>query len=252
MKKGQSTSWGGVADWYNDMVLGGGSYQKDLLLPNLLRLVAPKKDMTIVDVGCGQGFFSHAYAKLGAQVIGIDIAPELIALAKNTSSSGEKFFVNSADDMKDVKSACGDVLTITLALQNIERVDKTLAECSRVLKRNGKILMVLNHPCFRIPKESSWGWDEKASTQYRRVDQYLSESRTDIAMHPGKSKKDSTVSFHRPLQFYFKMLQKNGFAVTRLEEWESRKKSEQGPRQRAEDRARKEIPLFLYIEAVKV
>jgi hypothetical protein len=56
-----------------------------------------------------------------------------------------------------------------------------------------------------------------------------------------------TVSFHRPLQFYFKIFSKLGFAVERLEEWNSNKKSEAGPRAKAEDKARKEIPLFLYM-----
>ena len=241
-----------MAGWYDSLVTSEGSYQKELLLPNLLRLVAPKKGMTIVDVGCGQGLFSHAYATQGARVFGIDVASELIVIAQKGKTSLEEFFVNSADNMKDIKSACADVATITLALQNIERVDKTLRESARVLKKGGRILIVLNHPCFRIPKQSAWGWDAATETQYRRIDGYLGESRSSIAMHPGKNTTDATVSFHRSLQFYFKMFQKNGFAVTRLEELESHKKSEKGPRQRAEDRARKEIPLFLYIEAVKL
>ena len=60
-----------------------------------------------------------------------------------------------------------------------------------------------------------------------------------------------TVSFHRPLQVYIKALTKAGFVVSRLEEWISHKKSGSGPRQAAEDTARKEIPLFLCIEARK-
>ncbi len=42
------------------------------------------------------------------------------------------------------------------------------------------------------------------------------------------------------------ILAKHGFAVTRLEEWISNKKSQKGPRVTAEDKARKEIPLFLF------
>ena len=41
---------------------------------------------------------------------------------------------------------------------------------------------------------------------------------------------------------------KAGLAITRLEEWISHKKSEEGPRATAEDVARKEIPLFLMLE----
>ena len=71
---------------------------------------------------------------------------------------------------------------------------------------------------------------------------------------PGTEKADrkkNTISFHRPLAVYFNALVKNNFLIGRLEELVSNKKSEAGPRQKAEDKARKEIPLFMIIEAVK-
>ena len=72
-------------------------------------------------------------------------------------------------------------------------------------------------------------------------------------MTPGAVKdKKFTVSFHRPLQVYVKALGKYGFAITRLEEWESHRASQNGPRKSAEDKARKEIPLFLTFEASKL
>jgi hypothetical protein len=54
------------------------------------------------------------------------------------------------------------------------------------------------------------------------------------------------------MQDYMKALSSAGFAITRIEEWISHKKSEKGPRQEAEDRARKEFPLFLAIEARRI
>ncbi|MFM2357738.1 MAG: hypothetical protein RJA61_475, partial [Candidatus Parcubacteria bacterium] len=47
---------------------------------------------------------------------------------------------------------------------------------------------------------------------------------------------------------YVKNLANAGFAVVRLEEWISHKKSEVGPRQKAEDKARIEFPLFMCLE----
>lgn len=76
------TSWGNVAEWYDELVEGEGTYQKDVILPNILRLLDSKKDETILDLGCGQGFFAREFTKKGARVIGVDVAPELIALAK--------------------------------------------------------------------------------------------------------------------------------------------------------------------------
>ncbi len=111
---------------------------------------------------------------------------------------------------------------------------------------------MLNHPAFRIPKHSSWGWDETAKSQYRRLDSYLSEITVPIDMHPGQSTKETTVSFHRPLQYYFKLLGNSGLAVTRLEEWISHKTNPSGKRAAAESKARHEFPLFLYLEAIKI
>ena len=74
-------------------------------------------------------------------------------------------------------------------------------------------------------------------------------------MNPGEKmikKKTYTVSFHRPLQDYFKSLVDTGFFVSGFEEWISHKKSQIGPRQKAEDIARKEIPMFACIVASKL
>jgi hypothetical protein len=69
-------------------------------------------------------------------------------------------------------------------------------------------------------------------------------------MHPGDDPEEMTVSFHRPLQLYFKALNKAGFAVARLEEWISNRQGPKGRKFAASEQARKEIPLFLMMEAV--
>jgi ubiquinone/menaquinone biosynthesis C-methylase UbiE len=178
--------------------------------------------------------------------LGVDISRELIEVAKGAVAGGE-FRVASAENLPFIDNGSMDKAAIILALQNIERADKVLGECARVLRAGGTLHLVLNHPAFRNPKVTSWGWDAENKVQYRRVDEYLSESKVKIQMRPGDAPELYTLSFHRPLQYYFKLFSKLGFAVERLEEWNSNKKSEPGSRARAEDRARKEIPLFLYM-----
>jgi len=267
----KDTSWGAIANWYDDMVEDTtDSFQRNVLLPNLIRLVEPKSGMRILDVACGQGYFARAFAKNGADVIGCDISEELIKLAKGHEGCVE-YFVAASDKMSFISDASIDVVVIILALQNIERFVETIRECSRTLKIGGRLIFVLNHPAFRVPKNSSWRWEEKTSLQskvesprsegqdqamkmYRRVDSYMSEAKIQMDMTPREkvnADKKFTISFHRPLQSYFKALNKSGFAVTRLEEWISHKKSESGPRSAEEDRMRKEIPMFLMVGAKK-
>lgn len=244
------TSWGRVASWYDRVVENEGSYQKTLILPNLLRLVEAKKGEVILDLACGQGFFAREFAKLGAKVIGVDISPELIDIAKKDKSV--EYHVSPAHNLSFLQTGFVDKVLIVLSLQNIENVNEVIREASRVLKPKGKLFVVLNHPAFRIPKESSWGWDDTKKIQYRRLDSYLSEAKEAIQMRPGDKPWEKTISFHRPLQYYFKLLTKNSLLISRLEEWISNKTSEEGPKKEAEDRARHEFPLFLFLEAVKV
>ncbi len=300
----QSTSWGQVADWYDGLlegdeggVLGSGkgnnggvaggatsgsdTYQSAVILPNLTRLLEPKTGMTILDLACGQGYFSRAWAEAGAKVIASDISKELVDIAIKKGGKNISYHVSPAHKAEFCESGSVDAVTCVLAIQNIENLNETVAEASRVLKAGGKgrAYFVLNHPAFRIPKRSEWGYDESTKVQYRRLDGYMSESRTSIDMHPGQTAKklsalsagqisydkprggseiakqvmaQSTVSFHRPLQVYMKAFFKAGLLVRRMEEWTSHRKSLPGPKAQVEDTSRKEFPLFMCIEVVKV
>lgn len=253
----KETSWGGVASWYDKVVNDSDSYQEKVILPNVTRIVAAKKGMKVLDLACGQGFFSHALAAQGARVTGVDIAPELIEIARKHGGHNEEFYVASADKLPQFQAASYDAAVCVLAIQNIEHMAEAFRQVGRVVKPGGRFVLVLNHPTFRIPGKSSWGFDDKADVQYRRVDAYMSEVRAAIDMHPGAKQAgqakgaEVTYSFHRPLQAYSKSLANAGFAILRIEEWMSHKESEKGPRKVAEDRARKEIPLFMCLECVK-
>ncbi|QUL98399.1 MAG: class I SAM-dependent methyltransferase [Candidatus Fermentithermobacillus carboniphilus] len=249
MDKKKNTSWDNVARWYNELLNKEGTYQKELILPNLLRLMAIKEGEVVLDLACGQGFFAREFRKHGARVIGVDVSKKLIDIARKSSPEDISYHVASAENLAFIEDGSVDKVAIVLAIQNIQDMHSVFFECRRVLKPEGKLYLVLNHPAFRIPGASSWGWDRENNVIYRRIDRYISESTVKIKIHPGADPRQYTLTFHRPLQLYFKVLAKAEFCVTRLEEWNSHKTSQPGPRKEAEDRARKEIPLFLYIEA---
>lgn len=253
-KKPEDTSWNKVASWYDELLsTDNDSYQSKVIAPNLLRILDLKKGEVVYDLACGQGYFSNIFNKNGADVIGSDLSKRLIETAVKNSPKGIKFYVTKADKAQFLKDSSVDTVVIVLAIQNIENVNEVLNECKRILKKGGRVVMVLNHPSFRIPQGSDWHFEN--GIQYRKVGKYLSESKISIDMTPGEKnphKKIKTISFHRSLQYYVKLFSKNGFAITRLEEWISHKKSQTGPRQSAEDTARKEIPMFMCIEVIKI
>jgi len=245
----KSTSWGKEAEWYKSHLENNDTYHAQVILPNLLRLVNPEKGLTILEIGCGEGFFSREFAQAGASVTASDISPELIELGKKQGEN-VAYVVSKAQDLSWAKPQNFDVVVAVLTLQNMERIEEVMSEVRRVLKKNGRFIFVLNHPVIRIPKSTEWGYDEENKVQYRRLNAYLSAKKVTIDMHPGKKGKQSvTYSFHRSLQEYTKILRGAGFCIVRLEEWISHRKSEKGPRAQAEDTSRKEFPLFMMIEA---
>jgi ubiquinone/menaquinone biosynthesis C-methylase UbiE len=253
-KKPENTSWNNVAGWYDDLLLtDADSYQAKVITPNLLRILDIQKGEKIYDLACGQGYFANLFAEAGAKVIASDWSKRLIEFATKRSTSDIKYYVTEAHKAPFLKDASVDAVVIVHAIQNIENVSEVFKECNRVLKKGARAVIVMNHPAFRVPQGSDWVF--KDGIQYRLIGKYLSESKVSIDMTPGEKdvkKKVKTISFHRPLQYYIKLFAKNGFAVTRLEEWISHKKSQTGPRQSAEDMARKEIPLFMCIEVRKI
>lgn len=254
------TSWGGVAKWYNrHLEKEDDTYHTKVIFPNVLRLLKDMQGKKVLDMACGQGIFAERLRDVGAFVTGVDIGKDLITIAKKNSESIEKkgthkvvYHVGSAENLDMLKDKSFDIVICILALQNIENLGKTIGEASRVLVEGGTFIFIINHPSFRNPKQSYWGFNHESSVQYRRVDEYMSERGVEIDMHPGSTTfKKMTKSFHRPLQGYLKSLFKAGFVMSHFEEWVSHKESEKGPKQHAENKARKEIPMFMYIEGKK-
>lgn len=248
-----STSWGGVAEWYAGHLEGEDTYHAKVVLPNTLRVLAAHKDMRVLDLACGEGLLTRALLETGTDAVGSDVSPELIALAKAKSQGRGTYHVSPSNDLAFARAAEFDAVVCVLALQNMERPEKAVDEVARIVKPGGSFIIVLNHPVLRVPKRSSWGFDAQAGLQYRRLDGYYLPSKERMLAHPSQGDRGGfTWSFHRPLEVYAKLLFNRGFVLSALEEWLSHKTSESGPRKAAEDRSRKEFPLFMMLQARKL
>lgn len=242
------TSWQPVQKWYQETVgQEGHYYHQHLILPGVLKLFDLKtaSKPSVLDIACGQGILGRALPQ-EIEYLGVDIAPSFIKSAKQMDKSAHHQY-QVADAAKPLKLDKRDYshAAIILALQNIEHPEAVFRNIASHLKQGGKLVIVLNHPCFRIPRQSSWQVDQTKKVQYRRIDCYMSSLNIPIQTHPGKGNTSpNTLSFHHPLSAYVQWLNKAGFMISHMEEWCSDKVS-QGGAAKMENRARAEFPLFL-------
>ena len=248
----KQTLWDQASRWYDSLVgMSGSDYHQTIVMPGVLKLLELKPGRRVLDLACGQGVFSRFLLEKKINPEGLDSSEELLRMARSRSIKLIPYHLGNAGDAKVLNGQEFDGIACLLAVQNIENIEPVFQNVARWLKPKGKFVMVLTHPCFRIPRQTHWGWDEDKKIEYRRVDRYANEMKIPILTPPFVDKVNYTMTYHRPLQNYFSALLKAGLYVDCLEEWMSNKESASGKRSRGENRARKEVPLFMAVRAVR-
>ena len=251
------TAWEKPAAWYDQLVGNGGDdFYRELILPTVLARLAASKGQRVLDVCCGQGVLGRVLAIEGLGSLGVDASPSLIeaAQARAAAAPGTVRVDYRVGDARNLDAALGEELcdhaALVMCLQDLDPIEPVLAGVARHVRPGGRIVAVMTHPCFRIPRRSSWGWDEDNGVQYRRLDGYNSPMQVPIKIHPGMPQDPSrTMSFHRPLATYIGAFAAAGLGVTGVDELCSHRRGTKGLRYGAEDLAAKEFPVFLVLTA---
>lgn len=240
------TSWEPVQTWYQKIVGSEGHYyHRQVILPNLKKWL--EEATAVLDLACGNGVLT-AIIPQECIYTGIDISPSLIKAAKTRKKD---FIVGDVTKSLKLDKKYSHAV-ILLALQNLEHPQKALENAYNHLEKQGQLLIVLNHPCFRIPRQTSWGVDKEKKIQYRRIDRYMSSMHIPILINPGKGDdSEKSLSYHISLSTLTKHLHDKGFAIELIEEWCSDKVSEGGAA-KMENRSREEIPLFMALKCIKM
>jgi ubiquinone/menaquinone biosynthesis C-methylase UbiE len=250
MNDRKDTSWERQGTWYNKLVGDKGHYYHEhIVLPGALRLLDLKSDSKLLDIGCGQGVLAK---KIPQEILytGIDLAKSLVILAQKADTNPKHtYIVADATQPLSVEDRSFTHAAALLSLQNMKQTGDAIKQVSKKLVAGGKFVIILNHPAFRIPRQSGWGVGDN-KLQYRYINRYMSALEIPITMHPGEKPSELTWSFHQPISYYAESLKTNGFLIETIEEWTSDRISE-GRAARMENRSRSEIPLFMAISATR-
>lgn len=245
-----SRSWDAVADWYLGWSGTHGSiHHRRTAIPLLLDLLAPRPGERILDLGCGPGALAPFIAQHQCTLVGVDRSRRLIEATRRAHRGKGRFLVGDVtalDRVAELERATFDAATFLLSIQDIDPLAPTLAGLRPLLSAAGRVVIVMIHPCFRVPRQSGWGWDAQRRLQFRRVDRYLTP--LSVPMRTTADGRAATRSYHRPLEHYVGELADAGFAIDRLREVPAPPVARDSPSP-ARRRAEAEFPLFLGLRA---
>jgi len=141
MKRGldPKTGYARYAHEYDEREKFWDSFEKDKLAP----YIAEAKGKKVLDAGSGTGRITLRLHEAGAEVTALDISPDMLVLLEKKQSDIETV----EGDMEDMpfEDDTFDMVFSSLALVHLKKLEPFLDECYRVLKDDGKLVLVNIH-----------------------------------------------------------------------------------------------------------
>ena len=146
---GKSDIYDDYAAEYAAMVANreAGAPAGDPVLPPLLAILGPVAGLAVLDAACGEGYLARILAGQGAQVTGMDIAPRLIARARERDPAEASAY--QVADLSTLPPGCVgrfDRVVSHLALNDVADYQGFCATLAAVLKPGGRAVLSLNNP----------------------------------------------------------------------------------------------------------
>jgi SAM-dependent methyltransferase len=114
--------------------------------------------VTVLELGCGTGYFTRALARSGADIVAIDVSPDLLKIARaNCSAPNVRYEIQNAYEMS-YSDAVFDFIVGSSVLHHLE-IEAALREIYRVLKPGGTICFTepnMLNPQIAIQKNVPW------------------------------------------------------------------------------------------------
>jgi SAM-dependent methyltransferase len=211
---------------------GHDSYWKFHREPFLSSLPTPGR--LTLDLGCGEGRVTRDLRALGHQVVGVDVAPTLVAAAQAADPDGR--YVEADVAALPFDDAAADLAIAFMSLMDMDDMAGAVREIGRVLAPGGRFVAAVVHPINSAGQFVPRHGDDDAPFV---IESYLERRRySDVLERDGLEM--TFESMHFTLEDYSRALEAAGFLIEQVRELYD----DENPRW-------KRVPLFLRWTAVR-
>jgi SAM-dependent methyltransferase len=173
--------------------------------PGLLKVMPQVNGKLVLDAGCGSGSLTHWLIERGAEVIGLDASPHMLEHARKRMQGKATLILHDLrEPLNFIDDNTIDLVTSSLVLHYIDKLEPVFKEFYRVLKPSGYFVFSIGHPYTDLV--------------YRPSDNYYD---VEVIFFDWTGFTDEPVtvsSYRRPLEGYTEALADTGFIIERLTE----------------------------------
>jgi ubiquinone/menaquinone biosynthesis C-methylase UbiE len=212
-----TASYDSIAEWYDEWLRIQPLFA-DVIIPAMLEIISATgdlRDRRICDLACGQGMLARQLAQRGAQMVGIDLSAQMLAIAQRKQVAAAHPIIYQQDDAQvgaTLEDASFDGVVCNMALMDIPDLTATVRTVHRILRPGGWFIFSLAHPCVQMP-HARWVTREDG-TMVRESGDYFAEGfwrPTDTSGVRGR-----VGSYHRTISTYLNTLIQAGLPPEHL------------------------------------
>lgn len=135
-----------------------------------------------IDFGCGTGRSTRFLRQLGFDVVGVDIAAEMIAKAREFDPGGD-YRLLEGDDFSDFQPASYDVALSAFTFDNVPGFDtkaRLFRDLRILLKPSGKLVNIVSAPEIYLHEWASFSTKDYPENRYARSGDIVRIITTDL------------------------------------------------------------------------
>jgi 2-polyprenyl-3-methyl-5-hydroxy-6-metoxy-1,4-benzoquinol methylase len=170
-------AWDSAAEAWDEFVQSGNDwYRLEVHGPALLKACGEVQGLKVLDLGCGQGYFSRRLARAGARVTGVDFSKNQVAKARKHEADeplGIEYLVMDAARVDEHwPEPVFDLVTAAYSIGDMPDAEAVFRAACRVLKPRGRMAFSDAHPCTD-PAFREWELDEQGRKRSLKIDRYF-------------------------------------------------------------------------------
>lgn len=137
-------------DWFYNNIWRDPEFVKINLMPKIdfVLDIAKQRGGKVIELGCGYGYLTLELARNGLDVVGVDLSPKSIEIAKKFANENP-----FKENFGSLKYVCGDILSMDLGenkfdtivffgtLHHIPDIDLILSKVHKALKSGGNLIV---------------------------------------------------------------------------------------------------------------